>query len=199
VAATSSRRPSLHADGQRYRWIARHRPAPLPCWLTQLLTAAAPPARRTVLPEAASGERWRRYFAAAVRSELANVAAARPGTRNDTLNRAAFRLGQLTGAGYATLEELTAPLLAAALAAGLTEAESLATINSGTGAGQRHPRRTRHTPPARGVRRDPEQVHPPGPTRTMMMQELLDGVQAVGHCGGQNEDRSREPGSLRGL
>jgi hypothetical protein len=144
--------PSLHADGHRYRWSTRHRPALLPRWLAQLLTAAAPPAYPTVLPDLASGEHRRRYFAAAVRSELAAVAAARPGTRNNTLNRAAFRLGQLAAAGHATLEELTAPLLAAALAAGLTEAESLATINSGTSAGQRHPRRTRHTRPARGAR-----------------------------------------------
>jgi hypothetical protein len=135
--------PSLHADGHRYRWIARHRPAPLPRWLAQRLTAAAPPARRTtVLPDLASGERRRRYVAAALRGELAAIAGARPGTRNDTLNRAAFGLGQLAGAGHATIDQLTAPLLAAALAAGLTEAESLATINSGIGAGQHHPRRT---------------------------------------------------------
>ena len=144
--------PSLHASGHRYRWSARRSPAPLPCWLAQLLTAAAPPARRIVLSDLASGERRRRYLAAAVRSELANVAAARPGTRNDTLNRAAFRLGLLGGAGQTTVDRPTAPLMAAALAAGLTEAESLATINSGTGAGQRHPRRVCPAPPARGAR-----------------------------------------------
>jgi hypothetical protein len=68
------------------------------------------------------------------------VAAARPGTRNDTLNRAAFRLGQLAAAGKGNLDVLTAPLLDAALTAGLTEPEALATINSGLTAGQRHPR-----------------------------------------------------------
>jgi hypothetical protein len=144
--------PSLHADGHRYRWIARHRPAPLPCWLAQLLTAPATPSRCTALPDTASVDRRRRYFAAAVSSEVADVAAARPGTRNDTLNRAAFRLGQLAAAGHGGLEELTAPLLAAALAAGLTEAESLATINSGIGAGQRHPRHTGPTAPPLAAR-----------------------------------------------
>jgi bifunctional DNA primase/polymerase-like protein len=136
--------PSLHADGHRYRWIARRSPAPLPRWLAQLLTATARPARRTVLPDLVSADRRRGYFAAAVHGEVANVAAARPGTRNDTLNRAAFRLGQLARVGHGAVEELTAPLLAAALAAGLTEAESLATINSGIGAGQRHPRPRAH-------------------------------------------------------
>jgi hypothetical protein len=132
--------PSLHADGHRYRWSARHRPAPLPSWLAKLLTPAARPPRRTSLPGPADGDRRPRYFAAALRGELADVAAARPGTRNDTLNRAAFRLGQLAAPGHGTLDELSGPLLAAALAAGLTEAESLATINSGLTAGQRHPR-----------------------------------------------------------
>jgi Bifunctional DNA primase/polymerase, N-terminal len=132
--------PSLHADGHRYRWSARHRPAPLPSWLAELLTPAAPPPRGTPLPGPADGDRRRRYFVAAMRGELAEVAAARPGTRNDTLNRAAFRLGQLAAAGHAGLDTLTALLLAAALATGLTEAESLATINSGLTAGQRHRR-----------------------------------------------------------
>jgi Bifunctional DNA primase/polymerase, N-terminal len=82
--------PSLHADGHRYRWSIRRRPAPLPPWLAGPLTAPAPPPRRAALPDLAPGDSRRRYFAATLRGELANVAAARPGTRNDTLNRAAF-------------------------------------------------------------------------------------------------------------
>jgi hypothetical protein len=136
--------PSLHADGHRYGWRTRRRPASLPSWLAQLLTATAPrPPRRAPLPSPASGHRAQRYLTAALRGELAYVAAAPPGTRNDTLNRAAFRLGQLAGAGHGSLDELTAPLLDAAQAAGLTEPEALATINSGLTAGQRHPRPTR--------------------------------------------------------
>jgi hypothetical protein len=108
--------------------------------VAELLTPAARPPHRTTLPDPADGDRRPRYFGAALRGEVAGVAAARPGTRNDTLNRAAFRLGQLAAAGHGTLDELSGPLLAAALAAGLPEAESLATINSGLTAGQRHPR-----------------------------------------------------------
>jgi hypothetical protein len=133
-------RPSLHADGHRYRWSVRQRPAPLPSWLAELLTPAATPPRPTPLPGSADGDRRRRYLLAALRGELADVAAARLGTRNDTLNRAAFRLGQLAAAGRGGREELSGRLLAAALAAGLTEAESVATINSGLAAGHRHPR-----------------------------------------------------------
>jgi hypothetical protein len=132
--------PSLHAGGHRYRWTTRRLPAPLPSWLAELLTPAAPPPRRTALPDPTFGDRRRRYFAAALRGELADIAAARLGTRNDTLNRSAFRLGQLAAAGHGSLEELSGALLAAALTAGLTDPESRATINSGLRAGQRHPR-----------------------------------------------------------
>ena len=37
---------------------------------------------------------------AALREETRLVATARPGTRNDTLNRAAFSLGQLVASAY---------------------------------------------------------------------------------------------------
>jgi Bifunctional DNA primase/polymerase, N-terminal len=133
--------PSLHADGHRYRSRTRHRPAPLPSWLAQLLTPATPPRRRAPSPSPASSHRAQRYLTAALLGEVAHVAAARPGTRNDTLNRAAFRLGQLAAAG--NLDALSAPLLDAALTAGLTEREALGTINSGLTAGQRHPRPSR--------------------------------------------------------
>jgi hypothetical protein len=104
--------------------------------------------RRSVSPSPAhAGDRRRRYFLAALRDELAEVASApapapgRPGARNDTLNRAAFRLAQLAVDGAGTLDELEHYLLDAALAAGLDELEARATIASGLRAGQQHPRR----------------------------------------------------------
>jgi hypothetical protein len=93
-----------------------------------------------LLGGAPSGPRARRYLQVALAGELAQVATAREGTRNDTLNRAAFRLGQLAGIGLATLGELADPLLQAALHAGLTETEADATIASGLTAGARQPR-----------------------------------------------------------
>ena len=134
--------PSLHADGNRYRWRTRRRPAALPAWVAELLTAPPARAARTVPPPPAdAGDRRRRYFTAALRAERAEVASARPGTRNDTLNRAAFRLAQLAVEGAGTLDELEHHLLDAALAAGLSESEAQATIASGLSAGQQHPRR----------------------------------------------------------
>jgi hypothetical protein len=134
--------PSLHANGHRYRWRSRQRPSVLPAWVIELLTATPAATASTVLhPPAVADDRRRRYFAAAVRAELAAVSAAQPGTRNNSLNRAAFRLAQLADDETDTLDELQRQLLAAALTAGLSEPEAHATIASGLAAGQQHPRR----------------------------------------------------------
>ena len=53
------------------------------------------PVRRTIVPERVAS----RYAAAALRGESAKLRAAVDGTRNNTLFRAAFNLGQLVGAG----------------------------------------------------------------------------------------------------
>jgi hypothetical protein len=76
------------------------------------------------------------------------VATAPPGTCNHTLNRAAFNLGQLVGAGLLDAGEVRAVLLEAALAAPATghpdrERRARATIESGLRAGARTPRRGR--------------------------------------------------------
>jgi len=75
------------------------------------------------------------YARAALERELANMAQAQPGARNDTLNRAAYSLGRLAAAGSLERGEVEAALLAAALAAGLGEREARATIASGLRAG----------------------------------------------------------------
>jgi hypothetical protein len=131
--------PSLHANGRRYRWQGGGPLATLPDWLAALLQPAPDRA-----PVAIARPRVRgRYVQRALDGELALVAAAAKGTRNTTLNRAAFRLGQLAGAGLSSAEELTDSLLSAARAAGLRDAESLATIASGLRAGQLRPRAVR--------------------------------------------------------
>jgi Bifunctional DNA primase/polymerase, N-terminal len=136
--------PSLHGSGQRYRWITNGDVAPLPTWLARLLTAADSPAQeRAPLPPlvaAGVGERARRYVRAALDAELVAVTTAPVGTRNTTLNRAAFRLGQLAGAGLTARDALANALLHAARSAGLGDTEARPTIASGLGAGERHPR-----------------------------------------------------------
>ena len=127
--------PSRHVSGGRYRW--REAPiAPMPTWL---LTACLPPARPRVTPvePPAHIEAWAR---AALEAETATVRAAVEGTRNHTLNRAAFALGQLVGSGSLDEADVIDHLTDAALTAGLGEHEAHSTIASGIRAGASHPR-----------------------------------------------------------
>ena len=135
--------PSRHANGTLYRW----KTMPAVTRLPQLARRAPIDARRTgrarPLPATVVGEsneRARRYLQAAADAELLEVAGAPVGTRNATLNRAAFRLGQLVGAGLGHRPQLANALLGAALSAGLGEREARATIDSGLLAGERNPR-----------------------------------------------------------
>jgi hypothetical protein len=80
-----------------------------------------------------------RYAAAALEAETDRVARAPVGTRNDTLNRAAFALGRLVGAGLLDAREVAYELDAAARSAGLGRVESRRTIRSGLTAGRRQP------------------------------------------------------------
>ncbi|MFF6640337.1 bifunctional DNA primase/polymerase [Streptomyces althioticus] len=90
VVAAGSTTP----DGP-YTVLDDREPAPLPAWLHDALK---PPSRpRYAMPDSlknASG-----YAAAALRSEVTNVATAADGTRNATLLRAARALGRLVASG----------------------------------------------------------------------------------------------------
>jgi hypothetical protein len=136
--------PSRHTSGTRYTWV-RPLTAALPEVPAALLCLLAPPATaRTTLPPAtpASG-RGGGYGPAALAGERAAVAAALPGRRNQTLNRAAFNLGQLVAARLLEVDQVRVVLLAAALEAGNPEAKARATIESGLRGGAAKPRRRR--------------------------------------------------------
>lgn len=125
--------PSVHPSGRRYEWV-NGPGTPLgeaPLWLHDLLRprAAVIPIRRPMVPRRGG------YGRAALEAELARVTAAVPGTRNHTLNRASFSLGQLLAAGHLEHTEVVDALLAAGLGIGLGERECVATIRSGLRAG----------------------------------------------------------------
>ena len=75
-----------------------------------------------------------RYVAAALENESASVRSAAVGSRNETLNRAAFALARYVVSGELLVDAVEAALLEAALAAGLPEREARRTIASGLGA-----------------------------------------------------------------
>ena len=132
--------PSIHATGGRYRWIRRPL-RPLPGWLADLAQPWRPEARDPAERPTRTLRQPGAWAAAARTAEATKVRTAPEGTRNHTLNRAAFALGQLVGAGYLDADDVVATLTDAALTAGLTAAETRATIASGLRAGAAHPRR----------------------------------------------------------
>ncbi len=135
--------PSLHANGSRYSWNQTRDVASLPAWLAALLADARPEHERARLPSSvvtAPDARGARYLRAALAGEVAAVARAPVGARNDVLNRAAFRLGQIVGAGLGSSEQVVEPLMEVAQFVGLSDREALSTIRSGLRAGEAHPR-----------------------------------------------------------
>jgi hypothetical protein len=112
---------------------------PLPAWLARLCEEPALPEITRPLPLLDQAQA-RAYALAAFREETRRVAEARIGTRNDTLNRAAFSLGQLVAAGLIPPLPVMTGLADAAAHAGLPDDEARRTIRSGMAAGARKPR-----------------------------------------------------------
>lgn len=110
-------------------------PADMPVWLIKACTReeATPPPR----PDSAPTDK---YAQAALDAEIVAVMRAAEGTRNDTLNTAAVKLGTLVGAGLLSRGTVEAELHRAALMAGLQDREITATIKSGIDFGIRNPR-----------------------------------------------------------
>ena len=123
-------------------YIARDErpPALLPAWIADLLRNDPPTAtgRLAPAPQDAPGTA---YAMAALNAETRLVATAQLGTRNDTLNRAAFNLGQLVATGMLPSLATVTALINAAERSGLPRDEARRTIRSGMTAGSRHPRK----------------------------------------------------------
>lgn len=129
--------PSVHASGGCYTFATTSADlAPMPQWIEAGSALSTPPADRSTT--------WtsdpRPWALAALKGEAARVRAAAVGSRNATLNRAAFALGGIAAAGHLPKEDAAAALVQAGLAVGLTVRETHATVKSGLQAGARSPR-----------------------------------------------------------
>lgn len=128
-------------DGRRYRTLCTARPATLPVWIANSLATPAPPPATPDI-DATTPAGGDAYAHAALRSELDQVLAAGEGTRNHTLNTAAYSLGQLVATGSLDRTTVEAALTVAAHHIGLDSTETNRTITSGLTAGAQYPRRT---------------------------------------------------------
>jgi hypothetical protein len=127
--------PSRNADGGVYRWDADggEQAVAAPAWLIEL--ARSKPKTRD------KAWAWAR---AALERECKTVAAAQPGTRNDTLNTSAFNLFQIVAGGGLDEQEVRDRLFEAAQTCGLVADDGAAsveaTINSAAQAARMQPR-----------------------------------------------------------
>ncbi len=133
--------PSIHPSGSVYEWEAQITDAVMPAWIVKILTYTPPREPMADIPFNGSTP----YGQRALEDELAVVANAPEGTRNDSLNRAAFALGQLVAGGEVDSFDAQRSLDAAATSCGLPLVEARKTIQSGFTSGMENPRRAPDT------------------------------------------------------
>jgi putative DNA primase/helicase len=139
---------SVHASGARYRFVDRRgldeiELAPAPKWLLDLVTAnraASDELKEIPAIPPAKLDRARAYAESARRRELDRLGKAPNHQRNDTLNRVAFKLGQVLPYGILDSAVITQDLAAMARTIGLDDSEVGPTIASGLKAGGQCPR-----------------------------------------------------------
>jgi putative DNA primase/helicase len=142
---------SVHVSGAIYRYVEGRgledvEVASAPQWLIERISAPRSADRVEVEPTtyqvpAAEVDRARAYADAARRRELDRLGKAPTHQRNDTLNRAAFKLGQLAPYSILNMTEVADDLARVAREVGLDDHEIGPTIQSGLQAGSQHPRR----------------------------------------------------------
>ncbi|WP_284777090.1 bifunctional DNA primase/polymerase [Agrobacterium sp. lyk4-40-TYG-31] len=129
---------SVMADGRSYRWVGDTREiADAPAWLLDLLLPKSAPTHTQYSLSAATNNA---YVDAAVDRELADLAGAPMGSRNNALNDAAFSIGTIVGAGALGEAEARALLQDVARGWGRDWSRCCKTIENGLKAGIQNPR-----------------------------------------------------------
>lgn len=125
--------PGSVVDGNPYRATYLAAPAPLPAWIRRLIDPPKRPAPAGPPPRFRSPSK---YAAAVLHGELDKALTAKPGTRNDTLNRVAFTLGTHITRGTLPADLVERALTEVAHRLGGDVNKSLDTISSGLTSGQ---------------------------------------------------------------
>lgn len=129
---------STMANGRSYKWETDTREiADAPAWLLDLLLPKSAPAHTQYSLSAATNNA---YVDAAVDRELADLAGAPMGTRNNALNDAAFSIGTIVGAGALGEAEARALLQDVARGWGRDWSRCCKTIENALKAGIQNPR-----------------------------------------------------------
>lgn len=139
--------PSVRSDGVAYAWleddaVEAFAPPDAPPQLIDMLLrrgAFGPATTRPAPRPATATDRQSSYVAKALNDEVATAANAPDGQRNDALNIAAFKLGQLVGAGVLQ-EAVVVAALETVARAWPNFKKSQGTIQSGLQSGKREPR-----------------------------------------------------------
>jgi hypothetical protein len=137
-------------DGRRYEPIEGSflDATEMPGWIIEILQGSKPVREAAVARyepgPPVSDERKRLYGETALDAEMGELSAAMPGTRNETANKIAFRIGQLVGGGCLTEREAYAALHNAAASWGIPANDRVfgprGTLMRGLQAGAREPR-----------------------------------------------------------
>jgi Bifunctional DNA primase/polymerase, N-terminal len=133
--------PSRHVSGGSYHWLRALDEAPIPEVPAALRALLDPdPATPTrSAPSAASAAPGHPYGRRALAAELAALGRATPGHRNHTLNCCAFKVYRYVASGLLDDQDVTAAFTKAALAIGLSAAETSRTLASARTAGLANP------------------------------------------------------------
>ena len=174
-------------DGKAYSWVNDIDPAPLPIWIADRVrpkpeTRLATRQMFTMVSTSWAGK--------ALEEECDKVANTGEGGRNEALNRAAFKCGQIVAGGHISAAVAAQALDSAAAACGLPERERQATITRSLKAGMnspRHPVARERSDPFHGqeITLDPEVLpaipaKPPKPDTDSERWDLLNRVRALG-------------------
>lgn len=134
--------PSNHISGNPYKWVTKKEHiVQAPGWLVDLVSKKEEPVSTPGLGPAFDPTK---YGQTALANEIAKLATAGKGRRNQTLNTCAFSLSQLVAGGELSEGQVQAALLSAAISIGLNETEARRTIESGFKAGSAKPRSGDH-------------------------------------------------------